>query len=311
LRVRWIPLVVVGVLAVGVCGTVLARPAVDVLTLTTPGKLFIAGGPYGGVFARIGGSVDASFQGGEVDVKYQAVGVVCATAPSADTGRLPKTGAATTVAAGPTSIVTNGDTISLDPPAGSYRLCAWLVQAADGAVVASATTSFTVRANERPPPPPVRGWNPSTGACHSLHPAEVAAALGVHRVVFAGGGAQTGNQTPFELANASQCQWNTVPSYNPYLILFIQPESTRATLTRLLRISDGPALGSRDCPRLRGVGSDACAGGSNLYAVQGRLGLTFTMIGPPGTKPHSTTYTQGEEAILAREIFARVPFARR
>lgn len=69
-------------------------------------------------------------------------------------------------------------------------------------------------------------------------------------------------------------------------------------------------LGSRDCARLRGLGADACAGGSNLYVVQGRLGLTFTMIGPPGTKPHSVSYTHAEEAILARKIFSRVIFAR-
>jgi hypothetical protein len=156
-----------------------------------------------------------------------------------------------------------------------------------------------------------KGWHPSTGACRSLHPTEVAAALGVTRVAYGGSGGQTGNQTPFELANASQCQWDALPNSNPYLILFIQPEATRATLKRLLQITGGPALGSRDCPRLRGVGSDACAGGSNLYTVQGRLGLTFTMIGPPGTKPHSVTYTHAEEGVLARKIFARVPFARR
>jgi hypothetical protein len=34
------------------------------------------------------------------------------------------------------------------------------------------------------------------------------------------------------------------------------------------------------------------------------------MIGPPGTKPNSDAYDHREEAILARRIFARVPFAR-
>jgi hypothetical protein len=292
-------------MAVIACGTVLARTAADVLTIKSWGKSLVSTG----VQARIGGSVDASFTGGEVDVKYQPATAACAVTPSADSGRLPKTGAVTQVTAGPAAIVTNGYTVSLYPRAGSWRLCAWLVQTSDSSVVASATTTFPVEADQQATPAPVHGWNPSTAACRSLRPAEVEAALGVHRVAFGGGGAQTGNQTPFELANASQCQWDTVPAYNPYLILFIQPESTRATLTRLLRISGGPVLGSRDCARLRGLGADACAGGSNLYVVQGRLGLTFTMIGPPGTKPHSVSYTQAEEAILARKIFSRVIFA--
>jgi hypothetical protein len=299
-------LLVVSLLAVIACVPVFAGTAADMLTIKTWGKSLVSTG----VQARISGSVDASFQGGEVDVRYQATGVACAVTPSADAGRLPKTGAVTSVAAGPQSIVTNGFTISLYPRAGSYRLCGWLVQASDGTVVASATTAFSVEADEQPAQAPARGWDPRTAACRSLRPAEVAAALGVRRVVFGGGGGQTGNQTPFELANASQCRWYALPYHNPYLILFIQPEATRASLRRLLVMTGGPALGSHDCPRLRGVGSDACAGGSNLYAVQGRLGLTFTMIGPPATKPHSIPYAHSEEAILARKIFARVPFAR-
>jgi len=75
----------------------------------------------------------------------------------------------------------------------------------------------------------------------------------------------------------------------------------------------GPALGSRDCRPVGGVGSDACAGGSNLYAVQGRLGLTFTIEAVLTTGGRSWTFTrmQTEEEQLPRDVFAHVAFAKR
>jgi hypothetical protein len=289
----------------GLLWGVSAAWADDSITLAPPKNPPVAGQV---TRVAIGVSVDSSFPGGTLEVHLRASGD-CAPSPKYDFGASVQFVHGNAVGAGPLTLdpTTSGLVALMTFSPGQNLICAWLVDSS-GSVV----TEQDVRVVPLPGNVP-RGWNPQTGACRSLTRSEVSRALGVKTVVSGGaGGLQTGTQTAFELADSSLCVWQA-PSGMPTLRLFLEPEPTRATLARLLHVTGGPKLGSRDCTHVAGVGSDACWGGSNIYAVQGRLGLTFTIDAVLTTGGGTWTFARIEaaEVRLAREVFVQVAWAKK
>ncbi len=257
-------------------------------------------------FFRISGRVAASFPGGAVDVRWQPASSQCAASPGSDTGRAPTHGGITTVAAGPRAIVTNGYSVSVTfPSPGPYLVCAWLIDSS-GAVTAHAES----RSTAAPPvgcfacATPVAGWHPLTAACQTLTKTEAARALELPLVISAGGH-WDGGDTEFEQSNNSLCQWGGTRVFST-LTLVLMPEQAPAQLGHLLSLFN--TAGS-DCRTVADVGRSACVAGSDLYAVQGRLGVSIDLVPNGLTAAGTASRRLQQEELLARKAFTRVAFA--
>jgi len=296
------------------------------LTLTVPDDDPQAGLNLwpGELTVRIGAIVDASFTGGKVYAKTRAFGdsdawSPCAASPGSSRGTalyFPGGGA---VAAGPLTLAGARQLTARGPfLAGNDQVCAWLIDRSGRVVTTTGASTYV-------------GWDPTDSACWALPWSEVAKAIEVPAVIDDN---QIGNYTlefnatlAWENANMSVCVWQQpAGEAAPVAGLTLIREQSTISLKRLSADELGNYETGHACEPVAGVGAHACwvlsvtysqgfaAGGgysgTELFAVQGHLGVYLILIVPDGDKKTDPPERLlGQEEKLARQLFAQIPFA--
>ena len=298
----------------------------DSLTLTVPQM------PQPGLLTvRIGLTVGVSFRGGRVWARVQAFGQnsmpsSCAANPGTARGTPLSFPAGNTVAAGPITVSGSRELVAWGRfPAGDDFVCAWLVDGR-GRVVATAQEGTDAVAQAVPAP----GWDPLLAACDSLTDAQVAKALEVRAVTWdnGGGGGLTLSMNPmsqFETTNFSECQWSSPAQSGPEAGLTLVPEQVNASL-RNLSMGQLAYETGHPCLPVPGVGAQASAvmsftysrgfaagggySGTQMFAVQGHLGVFLVLVVPSSeTKTNTPQRLLSQEEQFGRHLFADISFA--